>query len=209
MRFQHAIGEQQYNAEKDDGSSFERHNSENIPRVVFSQKARRWIINFFIGFHLLAIVCWCLPIDTPLLPACRSLVRPYFLWAGLFQSWDMFAPVPKGANTYIEATLIYNDGSRSTWMYPRMDRITLLQKLFKERYRKFADYLERDDFDDLLQDAARHIARLNSKPGNPVKTVILVEKFSIIAPGPDGSYRPAPWDMHILLGYGVRPEDLR
>lgn len=136
-------------------------------------------------------------------------MRPYFLWAGLFQSWDMFAPTPKGANTYIEAVLIYKDGSRAAWTYPRMDQITLLQKLFKERYRKFADYLEKEDLDDLLQDVARHIARLNCKPGNPVKTVILIERISFIVPSPDGSYRPAPWDTHVLLGYGVRPEDLQ
>ena len=136
-------------------------------------------------------------------------MRPYFLWAGLFQSWDMFAPVPKGANTYIEAVLIYKDGSRAAWTYPRMDQITLLQKLFKERYRKFADYIEKEDLDDLLQDVARHIARSNCKPGNPVKTVILIEKFSFIVPSPDCSYRPAPWDKHVLLGYGVRPEDLQ
>jgi hypothetical protein len=121
----------------------------------------------------------------------------------------MFAPVPKGTNSYIETILIYKDGSRATWTYPRMDKITLTQKLFKERYRKFADYLEGDEFGDLLQDAARHIARLNSKPGNPVKTVILIERFSFILPRADGAYVPGPWDTHVLLGYGVRPEDLR
>lgn len=96
-----------------------------------------------------------------------------------------------------------------TWTYPRMDQLTQVQRLFKERYRKFTDYLGREEFDDLLQDVARHIARLNSRPGNPVKTVILIENFSFIAPSPDGSYRPSAWDKHVLLGYGVRPEDLR
>ncbi|SRR5260370_24031110 len=60
------------------------------------QRAKRTTINIFLAFHLLAITCWCVPIDSPLIPLCRNLVRPYFLWAGLFQSWDMFAPVPKG-----------------------------------------------------------------------------------------------------------------
>lgn len=184
-------------------------NPDRQPTVAFPLKAKRWTINFFIGFHLLSIACWCLPINTPLLAPCRSFVRPYFLWAGLFQSWDMFAPVPKEANTYIEATLIYKDGSRTTWTYPRMDEITQVQRLFKERYRKFTDYFERDEFDDVLQDVARHIARLKSRPGNPVKTVILIEKLSFIVPSPDGSYGPSAWDKHVLLGYGVRPEDLR
>jgi hypothetical protein len=175
----------------------------------YRKRVTRLLINLFIVFHLFAIACWCLPIDTPLLPLCQNLIRPYFLWAGLFQSWDMFAPVPKGANTYIEATLIYRDGSQKTWTYPRMEQMSLIQKLFKERYRKFADNLQRDELDDLLPDAARHIARLNSTPANPVKTVILVQRVSFIAPRLDGTYTPEPWESHILLGYGVQPEDLQ
>jgi hypothetical protein len=177
--------------------------------VSFAEEAKRWAINLFIGFHLLAITCWCLPIDTPLLPLCRSLVRPYFLWAGLFQSWDMFAPVPKGANTYIEAELHYRDGSRNTWTYPRMEEMSIREKLFKERYRKFADNLERSELDDLLPDAARYIARLNSAPGNPVNTVILIQRYSFIVPRSDGTSVPDSWESHILLGYEVRPEDLK
>ena len=92
-------------------------------KVSPSQRAKYIAVNVFLVFHLLAIACWCVPIDSPLIPLCRNLVRPYFLWAGLFQSWDMFAPVPKGANTYIEAVLIYRDGVRKTWTLPRMEQV--------------------------------------------------------------------------------------
>ena len=174
-----------------------------------ASRAKRLLINVFIGFHLIAIASWCVPTYGPLIPLFRSLVRPYFLWAGLFQSWDMFAPVPKRANVYLEAILVYRDGSRETWTYPRMEQMALKEKLFKERYRKFADNLQSDQLDDLLPDAARHIARLNSRPDNPVKTVILIQRLSFIVPRRDGSYIPEPWESHVLLGYGVRPEDLR
>jgi hypothetical protein len=178
-------------------------------RGSHARRLKGFAINLFIGFHLVAIACWCVPIDSPLIPLCKNLVRPYFLWAGLFQSWDMFAPVPKGANTYIEAILIYRDGSGKTWTYPRMEQMRLTEKLFKERYRKFADNLQCGELDELLADAARHIARSNSSPANPVKTVILTQKVSFIVPRSDGSYVPEPWQPHILLGYGVQPEDLR
>jgi hypothetical protein len=173
------------------------------------QRAKRMGVNLFIGFHLIAITCWCLPVDSPLIPPARDLVRPYFLWAGLFQSWDMFAPIPKGANIYIEARLRFRDGSEKTWTYPRMEQMSLRQTLFRERYRKFADNFQRDELDDLLVDAARHIARSNSSLDNPVKTVILVQWSSFILPRPDGAYIPEPWQSHILLGYGVREEDLK
>jgi hypothetical protein len=173
------------------------------------QRAKYIAINAFLAFHILAIASWCIPIDSPLVPLCRNLVRPYFLGAGLFQSWDMFAPIPKAANTYIEAIVVYQDGSRKTWTFPRMEQLGLTEKYFKERYRKFAENLQRDENDALLRDAARYIARLNSNPAKPAKTVILIQKWSFIVPRKDASYVPEPWEQHMLLGYGVRPEDLQ
>lgn len=87
--------------------------------------------------------------------------------------------------------------------------MTLTERLFKERYRKFADNLQRDELDELLSDAARHIARLNSTPDHLVKTVILMQRVSFIVPRANGIYVPEPWESHILLGYGVQPEDLK
>jgi hypothetical protein len=179
------------------------------PKLSVSEKVKYAAINAFLLFHIFAAACWCIPIESPLIPLCRNLVRPYFLWAGLFQSWDMFAPVPKGANTYIEANLTYRDGSTKIWTFPRMEQMSLTERFFKERYRKFAENLQTDQLDDLLPDTARYIARLNSTPENPVKTVILIRRVSFIVPRPDGTYVPEPGEPHILLGYGVKPEDLK
>src|SRR5258707_226922 len=146
---------------------------------------KRTAINIFLIFHILAIACWCLPVDTPLLPFCRNLVRPYLLWSGLFQSWDMFAPVPKAANTCLEATVLYKDGSGEIWTFPRMEKLSLTERYFKERYRKFADNLQLEENDPLLVDAARYIAREHNSPARPVKTIILVQKWSYIVPRAD------------------------
>jgi len=170
---------------------------------------KRPLINIFLAFHIVAITCWCIPIDLPGIGVVRKLVRPYFLWSGLFQSWDMFAPSPKSANTYLEAQILYKDGTREVFTLPRMELLGLSDKFFKERYRKFTDNLVDERFDPMLPDVARHIARTKSSPQNPVKLVVLVFNFSFIAPGPDGSLVSQPWDQHVLLGYGVRPEDLR
>jgi hypothetical protein len=172
------------------------------------EKAKYFAINAFLLFHIVAIACWCLPIDSPRVVFCTDLVGPYFRWAGLFQVWNMFSPLPKSANTYVEATVIHQDGSKTVWTFPRMEQLTLTERLFKERYRKFAEELARDENDALLSDAARHIARLNSAT-DPAKTVILVQKFSFIVPRPDASYVPEPWDQHVLYGYGVKPGDLK
>lgn len=193
--------------------------AQTVPRTPPRESATRKVsrlqllkysmVNVFLVFHILAIACWCMPVDSPLILVGKNLIRPYFLWSGLFQSWDMFAPIPKGANTYIEAIVIYKDGSRSKWTFPRMEQLGLTEKLFKERYRKFADNLVREDADALLPDAARYIARMKSGPGNQVRTVILIQKWSLIVPRADGFYVPEPWDQHVLIGYGVQSEDLK
>jgi hypothetical protein len=119
----------------------------------------------------------------------------------------MFAPTPWASNSYVEAVVIYEDGSRKTWSFPRMEQLSLTDRYLKERYRKFSEVLQVEDNDALLPEVARHIARLNSTPSNRAKTIILIRRWSPIIPRADGSYQPEPWDQHVLLGYGVRPED--
>ena len=171
-------------------------------------RVRYFAINAFLLFHIFAIACWCLPIRAPFSELGKSMVAPYLRWSGLFQSWDIFAPAPWPINSHVEATVVYKHGERKTWAFPRMEQLSLTARYSKERYRKFEENLQRDENDALWPDVARHIARVNSSPSNPVKTVILIQKWSFIIPRRDGSYVPEPWDQHILFGYGVRPEDL-
>jgi hypothetical protein len=53
---------------------------EHSRRLV--QRTKRLGVNLFIGFHRVAIACWCAPLDNPLIPLCRNLVQPYFLFSG-------------------------------------------------------------------------------------------------------------------------------
>jgi hypothetical protein len=172
-------------------------------------KARYVAINLFLISHIVAVAVWCIPLDSPVLPICRSLLRPYFLWSGLFQSWDMFCPIPKSSNSYIEAVVIYADGTEKTWTFPRMEQLTLTQRYIKERYRKFGENLSLEQNELLWADVARYVARVNNIPSNPVKTVALIEEISPIAVRQDGSYAPQPWQQHMWYGYGVRGEDLK
>jgi hypothetical protein len=181
----------------------------NQVSAPFITKATRLAINVFIIFHVIAIAMWCIPFDTAVFAQGRKIVRPYFLWAGLFQSWDMFSPTPWSINSYVDAIVIYHDGSRKTWSFPRTEQMTLAQSLFKERYRKFTENLQLEQNDVLWADVARRIARLNSTAENPVKTVILVQKWSPIPLPAEGAYQPQPWNQHVLYGYGVKPEDLQ
>lgn len=169
---------------------------------------RRAAIQSFLAFHLLTISCWCLPLTTPLAVLCRSAVRPYFLWAGLFQSWDMFSPNPKDTNSYIEAIILYEDGSTRTWAFPRMERLSLEQRRYRERYRKYVENLKEDRNAALWPDAARCVARLNDTGPYQVEMVLLVRYWSHLVPRPDGSFGAAPWYQQVFYAYRISPGEL-
>jgi hypothetical protein len=182
----------------------------NPPRQVRRLRNLKYFaINAFLVFHILAISCWALPINNPLIDQCRSLVRPYFLWSGLFQSWDMFSPSPKAANSYLEAIIIYKDRSTQLWSFPRMEFLSLKERYFKERYRKYEENLANDANSGLWPDAARHIARLNDNGANPPQTVMLVARWSNIIPRTDDTYDRGPWGVNVFFTYDVKPEDLK
>src|ERR1700683_1454480 len=181
----------------------------NSPNRSTTQRVKHIAINAFIIFHLLAITCWAIPNSSPLIQISRNLIRPYFVWSGLFQTWDMFAPNPKSANTYMEAIILYKDRSSQLWTFPRMENLSLTQRYIKERYRKYEDNLQNNDNSELWPDAARRVARLNSDAANPAQSVLLVVRWSDIIPRTDGSYDRGPWDVNVFYSYPVKPEDLK
>jgi hypothetical protein len=173
------------------------------------QSIKRVALNAFIIFHLIAIVCWSVPINNPVIHFVKESVRPYFLWTGLFQSWDMFGPDPKSVNSYLEAVVIYDDGTSQLWSFPRMELLSYSDRYFKERYRKYEENLQNNDFADLWPDAARYIARINSNSAHRVQKVLLVVRWSDIIPRSDNSYDRGPWDVNVFYTYIVKPEDLQ
>jgi hypothetical protein len=181
-----------------------------ITRLLRVQTIKRVAINAFLLFNLLTIICWCIPLDSPLLANFRNLVRPYMLWSGLFQAWDMFAPSPRNINSYMEAIVIFNDGRTQTWKFPRLEQLSFVQRQFKERYRKFGENVQKDANSVLWPDVARRIARLHNKPSDPPTIVLLGRSWSEIKPSSaSGTYHPEPWHPHIFFEYSVKPKDLR
>jgi hypothetical protein len=170
----------------------------------------RILISGFIALNLFAIVSWCVPLDSPLLSACRSLSRPYLVWTGLFQKWDMFAPDPSKLNCYLGAQIAFRDGRTALWTFPRMENLGIIDKYFKERYRKYAnDNLRLDGDAPAWPDAARYIARVNYSPSNPPVSVNLVRYWSIVPPPTaTGAYEPGPWQQYMFFHYSVAPGDL-
>ena len=173
------------------------------------QDWKRLTISAFLLFHLIAIASWALPFNSLLNDRTKEVIRPYMLWSGLFQIWDMFAPDPLKMNSYVDAEVWFRDGSARVWSLPRMNEIGLVERYFKERYRKFSEYLRRDSHSVFWPDAARYIARLHRNPGNPPTAVQLIRHWSDInPPGPGGQYQPGRWQQYLYYTYLVQPGDL-
>lgn len=166
-------------------------------------------INVFLIFHLLAITCWCIPLNSVLIVEFRDTIRPYMLWSGLFQAWDMFAPSPRSVNARVEAAVILRDGRIRTWKFPRMEQLSLSARTYKERYRKFIENIQVDSYKALWPDVARYIARANDNPSDPPEVVMLIRYWTDIVPSANRNYHPPPERARIFFQYNVQPEDLR
>lgn len=174
------------------------------------RKLKQAAISAFLLFHIVAITCWCVPSNALLFQRVRSAVRPYFLWSGLFQAWDMFAPSPRNINAYLEAVVVFNNGQTYTWKFPRMEQLGYVERYYKERYRKFEEILPAPENSALWPDVSRHIARLNSSSTRQPEFVILIEYWSeILPPAPDGSYHAGQKHARIFYEYKVNPEDVQ
>jgi hypothetical protein len=121
----------------------------------------------------------------------------------------MFSPDPKRVNSYLEAIVIYKDGSSTLWSFPRMELLSANERYAQERYRKFEENLQNDQYSGLWPDAARYIARQNNQKASQPKTIMLVVRWSEIIPRTDDKYDRGPWNSNIFFTYDVQPEDLK
>jgi hypothetical protein len=186
--------------------------SDPSPSTPHRFALKRWqkiVINIFIVFHIFAITAWAIPFRSQFANDCRELVRPYLLWSGLFQDWNMFSPMPKATNTYLQAVIIYKDGSTQMWDFPRMELLSLTQKYSKERYRKFVEILLDQNNAALRPDVARYVARLPGIREKDPQQILLMVKWSNILPNGDGTFTRTALDQDVFYRYDVQPGDLQ
>jgi hypothetical protein len=167
----------------------------------------RGAISIFILFNLIAITSWAVPLHYPPLRQIKELVRPYLLWAGLFQSWDFFAPNPRPVNSYIEAVALTQNRHMRVFDFPRMEQLSFGKRYREERYRKFAEVLCDPTYAALWPDVAKHVARSLNSAADPPQMVILMKFQSPIKYGVRQA-PPAP-KPEFFYEYYVSGEDLR
>ena len=148
-------------------------------RIARLRALPRIATQLFIAIHIAAIVTWDIPLSSPeswpLIPALRSYVR----WAGLWQSWSMFAPDPISINIRTYARITDRDGRVvSLDLLPMRGRQDWLARYRRDRYRKWViDHVRRDDHALLWPGTAQFMLRqARGTVANPV-SVTLVRRW--------------------------------
>lgn len=173
-------------------------------------RIRKPIILVALGWHFAGVILW-------LCPPCAlrtELIAPfvsYLNFFGLWQGWSVFEQ-PRQYNGYLTAVVTFRDGSQKVWEFPRMEKLGLIEKMFKERYRRWTNDCVSDESKQYLwPDAARYIARLNRDGQNPPAFVTIVRHWMWI-PAPDkglGVPMPVQDDGQSVLYTGmISAEDL-
>ena len=165
-------------------------------------KVSPWV-KAFVVFHLLAITVWCLPRppieimngkkqpvgtdwllywNTKFLKEATP-IKVYCSATGFWQYWDMFSPNPAQTDVWGDAYVIYRNGERKTYAYPRIYLLPIPQKYPMERYRKFFERVHDDNYKFLWPVFAERVAYLmDTDPANPPAKVVLRRCWRDVAP---------------------------
>lgn len=181
-------------------------------RRVVRVTRRYWArigVTLFVCWHLMAIAIWTLPQISVQYPVLGSWVRAYLTTTGFNQGWTMFSPNPYSLDVYVECRIHYSDGTVRSWNYPRMYDLNYWTRYQKERWRKYVEVANLDQYKYLWPSMATYAAKMNNiYPGNPPTMVDLVShKHTVPAPMP-GTPDNA-WQTFQFTSVAITPEDLK
>ncbi|MBU6154038.1 MAG: hypothetical protein KGP28_07025 [Bdellovibrionales bacterium] len=162
---------------------------------------RRFWIGIFCVFHCLAVFICEFPRISPVREVLAVPFREYIRFFNLGQNWSMFAPEPSSINAFLRAEVRFKDGSVDYHDFPRMSKMSVSERFFKERYRKWAvDNVRTDDHRVYWPAAARYAARrAQEKTGKVPIEVSLWRHWTIIKD---------PMKEFVPTGYRIPDEKL-
>jgi hypothetical protein len=187
-----------------------------------------WGVKAFVAFHLFCITVWAIPnapaeiIQGKRKPwgTERFLVwngaslktfgplKAYLFGTGFWQYWDMFSPNPAQTDFYGDADVVYQDGTKRRYQYPRMYLLPIHQKYPSERFRKFYERAHSENHPYLWRQFAHRIALLNAKdPKNPPVKVVLRRHWRPVAR--PGQVQQIPYNEYEYFQYAVDQAQLR
>lgn len=113
----------------------------------------------------------------------NTFLSNFMLCTGLWQSWDMFSPNPSNLNIWADEVVTFADGTTRRHQYPRIEILPIPEKYLKERYRKFFERANGNEYAYLWPTFAQRIALEEFKdPKNPPIRVELWRHFYFVKP---------------------------
>jgi hypothetical protein len=162
------------------------------PKVPSFSRPLKILISAYVSYHLIGIGLWLLP-PTRFQQVFVEYFRPYINMAAMWQSWSVFAPVPKTWNLYCSARIYYKDGTTSDWTFPRIDKLSLTDRMVSERYRKWVSEGLVDPKNSIIwPDCARWVLRNHAHKGKVPIAVDLIKHWAYIEPPETGLGKPSP-----------------
>jgi len=130
----------------------------------------------------------------------------YLFSTGTWQYWDMFSPNPAYIDVWLDTEIIYKDGSHKFYLYPRMYKLPIPNKYAQERYRKFYERANSDEYKFLWPQVGLRVAYLNDNPKNPPMTVRLTRHYLYVRD--PGKPQEQEYTPSMFFEYAVNQRDL-
>ena len=142
---------------------------------------RESITLLLLFWHFTGVMLWLSP-DCTLKSSLISPFIGYLNFFGLWQGWSVFEK-QRAYNGYLTAEVKFQDGSKTEWEFPRMEKLSITEKMFKEKYRRWTNDVVSDESKAYLwPDTARYIARLHRSPDKQPVEVAIIRHWEWIAP---------------------------
>ncbi|UXR64636.1 hypothetical protein EZJ49_16365 [Bdellovibrio bacteriovorus] len=159
---------------------------------------KKILIVIFFSVNVGIMIADGLPDQSALGARFISLVSRYQAAAMLYQPWSMFAPNPMNTTAFVQADLLFDDGSTAVWKLPRPQELPFLrQVLTGDRYRILGQETLLPQHNDLVWfDLSRYITRevmqqeVARNSGRTLKEIQFKRFESRILLPPEGTFIP-------------------
>ncbi len=125
------------------------------------RRTKIFAIWIFIALHLMIIFSSSFPDRNKLSDLIQDKLSLYIDYTGLEQRWTMFAPNPTSLNAYVEAEILFQDGTTDRWILPRPTKLNFWEiVLGGDRYCTIAErYLKVDRHQEIWSDVSNYVER--------------------------------------------------
>ena len=101
-------------------------------------------------------------------------ITPFWNYWRLDQNWALFSPVIRDINYHSSAIITFQDGTKTIWDLPRMNKLYMETEYRDEKWRKWSgDSVPWPSYKEYWPDLARYIGRKFYNPTNKPVAIVL------------------------------------